>query len=223
MTTSLGTPSQEPAAAPIVPNSIVALAAGRLVASCVTQQDTATLVTSVALWSLREMGAVDFSLWEYERWWWPWQPGSALMIGIERVKDLGPSLEQELLNGVSALAARPHKGPDLRVRVRDVIREWFGRDYGNPHSELILRAGQQATTAGWYEVAVPPRKNRLARYFLGPGVVYAPSLGGAAAIERRTQTLTDDWQRFRRDENDLSSRLIETVRWAIPSRTIQSD
>jgi hypothetical protein len=219
---TLDTPSAEPTGDQALPNSIVALAASRFVASCVTNQETAGLVAAVALWSLREMGAVDFRSWEYERWWWPWQPGSALVVGIVSPKDVGPSLEQELLNQVRMLAAGPHKGPDLWVRVYDVIYEWLGDEYTNPHDELLLRVSERATTAGWYELTRVPRRSGVTRFLFGPRLVHVPNSARAAAIELRAQTLADEWQRFRSDENFLSSWLIETVAKAIRNRTYQS-
>ena len=134
-------------------------------------------------------------------------------------KDVGPSLEQELLNQVRMLAAGPHKGPDLWVRVYDVIYEWLGDEYTNPHDELILRVSERATTAGWYELTRVPRRSRVTRFLFGPRLVRVPNSARAGAIERGAHMLAGDWQRFRSDENFLSSWLIETVAKAIQNRT----
>ena len=74
---------------------------------------------------------------------------------------IGLSIEQQLVTEVTSIVITPHKGPNSKVRVRDVIYKWLGHDYPDPYRELIRRVEQLATTTGWYEV-VQVRRGSLA-------------------------------------------------------------
>jgi hypothetical protein len=79
----------------------------------------------------------------------------------------------------------------------------------------------RAQTAGWYEVFLFPRGNAITRLF-GPEKVSLPSPARAAALKSAAAALAGDWQRFLRDESELSSWLIATVKRAIRDRTWSS-
>lgn len=199
----------------------------------VSEKYKAGLVASVALWSLREMHAIDFSSWEHRRWWWPVDPVVELMVEIASgdvpIPEIQPyapfrgpqvSLEQELLNQVRIIASGPHEGADSAVRARDVIYEWLGDYYENPHREVIERVAEQGKTAGCFEVVPRRRANPIARLLLGPRLVSIPSPARASELERAAQSLAGEWQRFLREESAISSWLMATVMDAIRARTL---
>lgn len=201
-----------------LPSSFAALAYGGLLAAYVTPKQQAGLIASVALWSLRERGLIELSAWECQRWWWPWSPESMLMVKTMEDEEIGLSIEQQLVTEVRSIAITPHKGPNSKVRVRDVIYKWLGDDYPDPYRELIRRVEQLATTTGWYEVVQVRRGSPVTRFVLGPKAVPVPSPTRADALKHSAESLAGDWYRFRHDEYDLSSWLIDTVTDAIGRR-----
>jgi hypothetical protein len=205
-----------------VPNSIVALAHPELLLGeefPLNKKQRATLVASVALWTLREGGAIDFSAWHYKRLW---VRRSALMVGIRSGQSNAGRFEQDLLNQARIIASHRVDKPDNRVKVRDVIYEWLEGDYENPFEALRRKVAEGAETAGWYEVVLIPRGIPIMRLF-GPRKFSVPSPARAAALRSAAVALSSDWQRFLRDENELSRWLIATVERAIRDRTLQND
>lgn len=221
-----------------IPNSIAALACtgqllGGVPEASVSKKQRAALIASVALWSLRERRAVAVSLWEHRVWWW-----SSLELMVLTAMDLTTlpeiqsripfrssrfSLEQELLKLVRSIAGGPHKGPDSRVRVRDVIEQWLGDDYEDPHRELIERVTDQAKTAGLYEQVSVLRGNPISRFLLGPKEVNVPILARATELETAGLSLAARWRQFTQLEPDFSSSLITTVADAIDRRKFRRD
>jgi hypothetical protein len=200
--------------------SVVTLAHGRLLGPNVTPKEHAILIATVALWSLRERGVIKLSSWERERWWWPWSTQRVLMVTVVADQDIGLSLEQQFLTEAKSVAARPHAGPNSMVRVRDVVYNWVSKDYPDPYRVLVRRVEEMATRTGWYAAVLSPRRNPVTRFLFGPKVIQCPIPFRADAIRGRAESLVADWYRFRHDEDDLSSWLIETVTDAIRRREL---
>ena len=216
-----------------LPNSIVALAysgllLGRAAESSVTEKQKAGLVASVALWSLRKRRDIDFMSGRPSRWI---LPSPALKVVIVRGVTTSPeieshipsrpsrySLEQELLNVVRFIAARPNK-EGLEVMVREVIEEWLGDLYAKPHRELIDRVTDQAKTAGCYQQVTVPRGQAITRFLLGPKSVNVLTPTRAAELKEAAEKLGREWQQFVLQEPDLHAALIATVTDAINRRT----
>jgi hypothetical protein len=221
-----------------IPNSIAALTCcglllGGVPEATVSKKQRAAIVASVALWSLRERGDVAFSSWQHQILWWS---SEELMVLAKTGRPVSPetqspipfwssrfSLEQELHAFAGSIAAGRHEGPDSRVRVRDVIEEWLGKDYGNPHKELIARVIAKAESAGIYEKTNVLRGNPISRLLFGPREVSVPTLAQASVLADSCQLLVEKWHQFMRQEPDLSNSLITTVEDAIARRTVSSD
>ena len=199
----------------VAPDSVVALAhsgvlLGGVEDSEVSEEQQAELIVSVALWSLRESHALDFTF--YERWL------GSRVLAVELVTDdvVGPSLEEELLAETRWIATWPHRE---KIRVRTVVDQWLlvtcrgavsevlGITY-NPHGKVIEIVSELAEKAGWHPVT---------RIYSRGGVTIHPAR--AARLQAAAQDLAADWQRFQRDESDIAGSLMATVHEAFYRRT----
>jgi len=186
----------------LLPNSVVALARGRLMlarkpGSRVAPRDLAVFIVSVALWSLREMDAVDFSVSNSVRW----LPFSSLMVGLRNTQVAEECIEKELLNQVRMILSGRRYRPDHKVKVRELVREWLidsaalSPTFGDPYREVLQLAFIRAKTAS-----------------LDPG-----------RLDTAALRLASSWQIFLRHEPEIARRLQATVSSAIYSAAERDD
>jgi hypothetical protein len=210
-----------PEPGPPLPNSIVALAHPQLFLgvddrAVVSDQLAATLIASVALWSLREMRALDFGSRHRRRFL---VPVSTLTVELRGAQVGATSLERELLNEVRVICAGPLHRAGFGVPVREVIQEWMGGLYALPFRFVVQAVTEQAKATGWYEeVAQIPRGNPVTRAST-PSVVNLPRADRAPLLRSAAERLVVDWHRFLDDESQLSYWLIKTATDAIGDQT----
>jgi len=184
-----------------LPNSVVALARGGALlapkpASRVARRDIAVFTVSVALWSLREMGAVDFSVSNPARW----LPFSSLMVGLRSTLVTDDSIERDLLNQVRMILSGNRYRSDHRVNVRELVREWIidstalWPTVGDPYDEVLELGMRQSRNA-----------------YLDP-----------ERLDSAALRLASGWQVFLHDEPELATRLNSTVSRGIYSAVDRS-
>lgn len=156
----------------------------------IPSREHAVFIVCVALWSLREMNAVEFILSRRVQW----LPFSSLMVALRKTLVSEVSIERELLNQMRMILSGRRHRPDHAVTVRDLVREW------------VIDSAALSTRFNPYEQVL-----RVAA-----GAVKAAA-ADAEALDAAAQRLAGRWQVFLRHEPDLADRLRRTVDGALRS------
>ncbi len=156
----------------------------------IPSREHAVFIVCVALWSLREMNAVEVILSRRVRW----LPYSSLMVALRTTLVSEVSIERELLNQMRMILSGHRYRPDNTVTVRELVREWVIDSAAlstrfNPYEQVLRAAADAVKSAG----------------------------ADAESLDAAAQRLAGHWRVFLLHEPDLADRLRRTVAGALRS------
>ena len=165
-------------------------------------------IVAVALWSLRETGAIRLEMFEKKR-----LLGKQRRLGVTRTGTAGDGFAASLLPAVSA------DGPDKNT-VEDVVWRWMREDVGDPHGVVLSRVVEHLASAGYFSAmsGMASVKDQLRA-----GTGHQPDCARLEVLRPAFEALAGSWAAFTSSEAELHGQLLKEIGRGIGRRRERSD